>query len=230
MNRVCVVCEGQTEETFVRDVLAPAFVPLNLFLSGETIETSTSHKGGALSYPRVQRHVRNLLRQRNQPIVTTLFDLYRLDPGFPGYRQAQSQTSLEQRLATLAEAFHQDIVAHTGCRPERFIPYIQPHEFEALLFSDVDTLVKLETEWARVGSRLAKVRSAAASPEHINDHPDTKPAKHLERELKNPSFRKKRHGPIAAAKIGLPRIEAECRFFAGWLGQLRGLAAPAHRP
>jgi len=28
MKRVCIVCEGQTEETFVRDVLAPAFYDL----------------------------------------------------------------------------------------------------------------------------------------------------------------------------------------------------------
>jgi hypothetical protein len=43
MRRVCVVCEGQTEETFVRDVLAPAFYPLNLNLVPEMIETSPGY-------------------------------------------------------------------------------------------------------------------------------------------------------------------------------------------
>jgi len=70
---------------------------------------------------------------------------------------------------------------------------------------------------------LIAVRAASMSPEHINDHPDTKPAAHLERELKNPSYRKCRHGPIAAKKIGLTKIEAECAFFAGWLAELRRL-------
>lgn len=46
----------------------------------------------------------------------------------------------------------------------------------------------------------------------------------LERELNNPSYRKRRHGPIAAQKIGLTKIEAECAFFAAWLAQIRELA------
>jgi hypothetical protein len=74
--------------------------------------------------------------------------------------------------------------------------------------------------------RLIEIRNAAASPEHINDNPETKPAAHLERELRNPSYRKRRHGPIAAQKIGLAKIEAECAFFAAWLAQIRELAQP----
>ncbi len=85
MKRVCVVCEGQTEEEFVPKVLAPAFCDLGLVLIPEMIETSPGHKGGALRYDRVKRHLRNTLRQNSSPVVTTLFDLYRLDNGFPGF-------------------------------------------------------------------------------------------------------------------------------------------------
>jgi hypothetical protein len=224
MRRVCVVCEGQTEETFVRDVLAPAFVHLNLVLIAELIETSSGHKGGALSYERVKRHLRNTLRQKSEPIVTTLFDLYRLDLKFPGYEDSKKKGSLEHRLTTLTDALHEDIIPYAGCRPERFIPYIQPYEFEALLFSDVDALIGVEAGWNCAGKTLQAVRSAAESPEHINDRPETKPAAYLERELKNPGYRKTRHGPIAAERIGLARMEAECRFFAGWVTKLRALA------
>ena len=55
MKCVCIVCEGQTEETFVRDVLAPAFYDLGLSLIPEMVETSPGHKGGALKYERVKR-------------------------------------------------------------------------------------------------------------------------------------------------------------------------------
>lgn len=223
MIRVCVVCEGQTEETFVRDVLAPAFVPLNLYLIGETIPTSPGHKGGALSYERVQRHLRNTLRQKSEPVVTTLLDLYKLDSDFPGYEESRKQPTLAQRLDVLHGNLHRDIVAQAECRPERFIPYFQPYEFEALLFSDVDALVGVEAGWKHAQARLQAIRNAAESPEHINDRPETKPAAHLGRELKTPGFRKTRHGPIAAKRIGLARIEAECRFFAGWLSHLRAL-------
>lgn len=225
MKRVVVVCEGPTEETFIRDVLAPAFAPLNLFLFAELVETSSGHRGGALSYDRVKRHLRNTLRQKSQPVVTTLIDLYRLDSKFPGFDESQRQGTLANRLSVLNAALHADIVEHARCRPERFIPYIQPHEFEALLFSDVDTLIRVETAWSQAGETLKSVRAAVESPEHINDRPETKPAAHLMRELKNPGYRKTRHGPIAANRIGLARIAAECRCFADWLATLRNLAA-----
>lgn len=226
MKRVCVVCEGQTEETFVRDVLAPSFYEQGLNLIPEMIETSPGHRGGALSYDRVKRHLRNALRQNSTPVVTTFFDLYRLDNRFPGFNVSQAQADLPRRLDVLKQSLHADVVAEAGCQPDRFIPYIQPHEFEALLFSDVPTLTRTEPAWQVANAALTAVRAAAESPEHINNRPETKPAAHLERELRNPSYRKRRHGPIVAEKIGLARIEAECAFFAAWLTQLRMLAQP----
>lgn len=226
MKRVCIVCEGQTEETFVRDVLAPAFYHLGLNLIPEMVETSPGHKGGALKYDRVKRHLHNTLRQSSAPVVTTLFDLYRLDSDFPSFAASQAQPDLSRRLNVLKQALHADVVAEAGCQPERFIPYIQPYEFEALLFSDVPTLTRIEPGWQSATAALAAARAVAESPEHINDRPETKPAAHLERELNNPSYRKRRHGPIAAQKIGLAKIEAECAFFAAWLAQIRELAQP----
>ena len=227
MKRVCIVCEGQTEETFVRDVLAPAFYDLGLNLIPEMVETSPGHKGGALKYDRVKRHLRNTLRQNSAPVVTTLFDLYRLDSGFPGFDASRAQPDLPRRLEVLKQSLHADVVAEAGCQPGRFIPYIQPYEFEALLFSDVSVLIQVNPSWSKKSiERLVEIRAAAESPEHINDRPETKPAAHLERELNNPSYRKRRHGPIAAQKIGLAKIEAECAFFAAWLAQIRELAQP----
>jgi hypothetical protein len=222
--RVVVVCEGETEEEFVRDVLAPGFYGLGLFLEPQMVETSPGHRGGALNYDRVKLHLRNTLRQKSAPVVTTLFDLYKLDKRFPGYEASRWIPDLGQRLAVLQRELHADVVAEAGCQPGRFIPYLQPYEFEALLFSDVPTLTRVEPGWQAASAALAAARAAARSPEHINDRPETKPAAHLERELRNPSYRKRRHGPIVAQKIGLAKIEAECAFFAAWLAQLRALA------
>lgn len=223
MKRVCVVCEGQTEETFVREVLAPALLPLDLLLIGETIETSVGHKGGALNYDRVRTHLRNRLRQNSAPTVTTFFDLYRLDRRFPGFENAKLQGSLNARLSVLIDALHADVIELAQCQPQRFIPFIQPHEFEALLFSDVAATLSIEQGWSHLGSTLSAARAEAESPEHINDGPDTKPAARLEKALRNPSYRKARHGPIAAKAIGLNRIESECQFFAAWVARLRTL-------
>lgn len=226
MRRVCVVCEGQTEEEFILRVLAPAMYGIGLNLVPEMIATAPGHKGGALSYDRVKRHLRNTLRQHSAPVVTTLFDLYRLDAGFPSFPAALAQADLPRRLQVLKQAWRDDVAAESGCQPARFIPYIQPYEFEALLFSDVPTLIKAESAWRSASAALTAARAAAASPEHINDRPDNKPAAHLERQLRNPSYRKRLHGPALAQKIGLTKMESECGFFAAWLTEIRALAQP----
>lgn len=224
MTRVVVVCEGSTEQEFVVQVLAPAFFELDLYLEPQGVETSAGHRGGALNYDRVKEHLRNTLRQKSSPIVTTLFDLYKLDKRFPGYAQAMSIPDLGQKLSLLQMELHQDVVVATGCRPERFIPYIQPHEFEALLFSDIPTLTRMRPGWQSATEALMAARNAAPSPEHINERPETKPAAFLERILCNPKYRKPLDGPVAAQRIGLSKIASECAFFAGWLAQLRSLA------
>ena len=224
MKRICVVCEGQTEEEFITKLVAPAFYNIGLNLVPELIETSPGHKGGALNYDRVKRHLRNRLREKSLPVVTTLFDLYKLDNGFPNFAASLKQPDLSGRLQVLETSLHEEIIKEAGCRPDKFIPFIQPYEFEALLFSDISMLVSIEKHWASSAELLNKVRMAVESPEFINDSPLTKPAAYLNRELKNPTFRKRKHGPIAAEKIGLAKIEAECKFFASWLLKLRTLA------
>jgi hypothetical protein len=229
MRTVFVVCEGQTEETFISRVVSSAFYPLGIALVGQLIETSVGHKGGALVYDRVQRHLRNTLRRPSQPVVTTLIDLYKLDRSFPGYAEAASKP-LDQRLQVLNAAFHKSIVDSVGGRADRFLPYIQPYEFEALLFSDVTELTSIETGWAGATAALQGVRDAVESPEHIDEGPTTKPAAHLERHLTNPRYSKTLHGPRAAERITLAKMESQCRYFAGWLNALRGLASPQAVP
>jgi hypothetical protein len=42
VKRVLILVEGQTEERFVKDVLAPAFVELQMFLSPTILVTKQS--------------------------------------------------------------------------------------------------------------------------------------------------------------------------------------------
>lgn len=224
MIRVSVVCEGDTEEKFVNMVMRPDFLALGIRLEPVRINTSPGHSGGALTYERLKLNLRNLLRDGKIAAVTTLIDLYKLDTGFPLFEAAQKSRELDGRLLMLNQAFHKDIVAVADCRPDRFIPYIQPHEFEALLFADVESIVGHDPNWQSAAEPLAKARRAAKTPEHINDRPETKPAAHLAKHLRHPGFRKALHGPQIAAKIGLYRIETECLFFADWVRRLRELA------
>jgi hypothetical protein len=49
MTRVHIMVEGQTEETFVRDVLYQHFIELGIFLNPFLFSTSKGHKGGVVS-------------------------------------------------------------------------------------------------------------------------------------------------------------------------------------
>jgi hypothetical protein len=49
MTRVYLICEGQTEETYVRGVLSPILDRNNIFITAQMIPSSKTQKGGALS-------------------------------------------------------------------------------------------------------------------------------------------------------------------------------------
>lgn len=223
MTDVIVVCEGQTEEAFVKRVLYPSLIPRNVFVQPRLIASSRRAKGGALNAQRVLRYLRNVLLERPDTYVTTFFDLYGLPADFPG---RLATTTHGEPLAAAAEVeagFSEAVVRHTGCRPERFIPYIQPYEFESLLFSDPTAFAEAEPEWQAFATNLVAARQAAASPEHINDGSDTHPSARLQT-LRRPQYRKVTHGTMISERIGIHCMRSECRHFHQWLERLERLS------
>jgi len=101
MIRVYVICEGQTEETFVRDVLSPIFARNNIFITAQMIPSSKTQKGGALSYPRIKRYIERLLKQETSTYVTTFFDLYGLDSKFPKRESSERVDNLYEKLVRI---------------------------------------------------------------------------------------------------------------------------------
>lgn len=220
MVRLIVVGEGQTEEAFVNHVLAETLATNEVYVEPRIIPTSPNSRGGALNFDRVKQFLRNTLLQSNDAFVTTFFDLYALDPSFRGVAQTKGLSPFE-RAGAIEQALHEDIVEFVGCRPERFLPHIQPHEFEALLFSDVARLCEVEPDWAAHVEDLAGIRQSVENPEWINDSPQTAPSKRLD--VLKPRYRKTRHGPAAAAKIGLDKIREACPHFGQWFERMVSL-------
>lgn len=223
MIEVVLISEGQTEETFARDVLAPALWERSIFVHPRLIPTSTAARGGALSWPRVKRSLRNTLRERGETYVTTFFDLYRLDAEFPGWAEAASIRDPVGRAEAIEARLGPAIVAEAECRPDRFLPHIQPYEFESLLFSDIDVFPKVNSEWQAFLEPLRRARGAAQSPEHIDDGADSHPSARLE--ILRPRFEKVLHGPRVARRIGIGRIREVCTHFGAWLSRIESLAA-----
>lgn len=228
MIRVYVICEGSTEETFVRDVLAPEFSYQQVFLIARGIKTSPDQKGGALNYDRVKRFIINCLKENDDVIITTFFDLYGLDKRFPSYAEIQNITDVYQKTEVLENALKRDVIDFNSTFTNRFLPYIQPYEFEGLLFSEIDKLVEIHPEWSKALAELQQTREAYETPEHINDSYETKPSERIKKALlksqinfaDKKSYRKSFHGPLAIQSIGIDKLCAECKHFAGWYQQL----------
>ena len=222
MKEVIVVCEGQTEEIFIKEVLAPALWEVEVLLHPRLIAASRHSKGGSLKGQRVLRFLRNTLRERRDTYVTTFFDLYGLPSDFPGRVETGPEGGPIHQAIAVESGFHAVVIDAVGCRPDRFLPHIQPYEFEALLFSDPGQFAAVEPAWRRYTGQLEIARRSAPSPEYINDGLETHPSARLGNLLR-PRYGKVRHGRAVSARIGIDRMRAECKHFNAWLERVESL-------
>jgi hypothetical protein len=150
-----------------------------------------------------------------------MFDYYGLPDDFPGVDSEEVPSRLPDRVEYL-----EDQLARTFDDPHRFIPYLQVHEFEALLYSDVETLH--QTMSALSGNshsqldRLRRLVDQFDTPEDIDDDPETAPSKRLLDFF--PGYQKIPFGELIAESIGLETIRAECPHFNAWVTRLESLA------
>jgi hypothetical protein len=216
VKRLKLLVEGQTEETFVRDILKPHYAPIGLDMTPILFSTRRGFKGGVTSYGKVKSQIIRLCREDRGAVVTTIIDLYGLPKDFPGKSATdypatgtgpQKASFLETRLAA-------DI------NERNFIPYLMVHEFEALLFTD-PTRFGAWTDSERVVPELEKVTSRFRNPEDINDGAQTAPSKRIQAVM--PGYDKAFHGPAIANDIGLDVIRARCGHFRAWLERLESL-------
>lgn len=103
----------------------------------------------------------------------------------------------------------------------RLIPYLQRHEFEALVLAGLSELEKLlDAEEDLRGVAELRTQLAGAAPEDVNDGRETAPSKRLLRLI--PSYRKTVHGPLVVEATGLAVLRARCPQFDAWVTQLEG--------
>lgn len=212
MSRVLVFVEGQTEETFVRDLLVPYFSRLGIYLTPILAQTSPGHKGGIVSYGKVKHQLTRLCRQDQGAYVTTMMDYYGLPNDFPGLDGRVADA--HEQVVRLEQALQRDIDA------ANFIPNLMLHEFEALLFSAPEKIAEWLDDQALLAP-MAAIRAAFATPEHINNSPQTAPSKRILALV--PHYKKTVDGPLIAEDIGLDAIRAQCPHFNNWIERLLAL-------
>lgn len=223
MIRVHVICEGQTEEVFVKQVLAETFQPRGIYLVPALIG-KPGHKGGNFRFERLLTDVKNRLLGDRQAYCTTFFDFYGLPERFPGKLEASAKDAMDEKADCLLAAMTDRLREKLGHDAMlRFIPYIQMYEFEGLLFSNPDGLAT-GIDQPALKHNFQRIRDDFETPETINNNWDTAPSKRI-LELYS-GYQKPLHGSLAAIEIGLVAIRAECRRFDAWLKRIETLQPP----
>ena len=208
MKRMIIICEGPTEQEFCKDVLTNYFMTKNISIECPTIKHSN---GGIVSWNTLKKQIIMHLNE-GDCFVTLLIDYYRIKDSynFPGWIDSKNITNIYDRMHFLFDKMSLDL--DEELRP-RFIPYIQLHEFEALLFSDNSGFEYYFNE--KEYRKTAEIISSFNNPEDINSSPDGAPSKRL-LAIKH-DYNKVLEGNLIALEIGIDAILVRCPGFASWI-------------
>jgi hypothetical protein len=207
---IVVVCEGETEETFVRRVLS-------VHLTQKTLKPFCLGGIEPNGYKKLVGGVRQWLRTKGITHVTTMIDLYRLPSDFP--RKTQAPSDPYKKVCFLEEALAEEI------RDARFIPYIMLHEFEALLLTKTGLEIirkrarvgKSDRSWKELQMDLARVRT----PERLNDDANSHPSARIKKIW--PRFKKTTDGVGILEQVPWEELCTACPHFGDWIRKLEAL-------
>lgn len=216
MKRLIIVCEGPTEQEFCRDVLFSHFFNKDIALEFPTIKQTN---GGIVSWATLKKQLIMHLKGEDV-IVSTLIDFYGIRKSycFPGWEELSKQGNRYSQLDFLENQMKEDMPEDVR---QHFIPYVQLHEFEGLLFSDIEVFRRNFMADEIDMSKIEKAIQLVSSPEDINNGPDTAPSKRLEDAISG--YNKVVYGACLAEEIGLETIRAKCKRFNHWIKILENI-------
>ncbi len=213
MIRLGISVEGQTEEEFVKKILAARLrankieaTPILLGRAGEHVK---GKGGGNVTVVRLVEDMTRLYKSYD--FVTSLVDFY-------GFQDKENKTVEE-----LEKHIYQKIKdkINRNWNKTRIFPYVQRHEVEGLLFSRVDVFKSLPYASKESINKLHNIRSKFETPEDINDSDKTAPSKRIMQII--PRYSKRGDGPLLAEETGLDAMCVECPRFNAWVGRMESL-------
>jgi hypothetical protein len=247
-----LLCEGQTEEQFVNQVLvepilyssgALALQPRVLVTREAKGGRPAAHGGVGWSFAIIDRNLRVLAKQQHLHGVSTMIDLYRFPADWKDYvDEALARLALAERdpatRASMIERAIQQKYAPLFSHGVTFEPFLLVYEFEALLFSDPTKFVSTEAEDGlffamseadnrKLVGAVTAIRDAFTTPERINN--SDPPGKRLEEafEQVGERYNKPYCGVRLAQRMTLPKIRRECARFGKWVEWLEAGATGA---
>lgn len=233
MKRLHLTVEGQTEAAFATSVLGPHLESFNVFLHKPRFTGSHQRrrgripKGGLLNtFNHALSDMRVWLKTETSPEVrfSMMIDLYSLPHDFPGYADGLSKPTGSLQAAALEQSLA------TAIGDARVIPYLQVHEFEALVLSDPGRIKTIYEVRAGALEALVNDCSRFESPEEINHGQQSHPKYRIKNAV--PDYDENVAGPLLTESIGLQALRTSCPHFGEWLTRLEQLDAevPHQRP
>jgi len=221
-----IYVEGQEEEMFVNRVLRyhlnrfgvnvqkPILAATSFRVGDDEADVSV---GGVTNYDAIRDDILNQFAAGDigaDSRLTTLIDLYALPKTFPGHDQALAQNLTGGRKAAHVEEEWKADIGHSN-----FFPYIQVHEFEALILTRPSALSDFYPEHAVGIEQLGKECAAFHTPEDINEVKETSPSHRILAHI--PTYRKI-DGFRHLQDIGIAELKTHCPRFKAWLEQCEG--------
>lgn len=211
MKRIYIIVEGQTEQEFVKSIIAPHLQQFGIYsVTPVLIRTSKSGRGGFVNYEHLKNDAVKLLRSQKDDFIVSMFvDFFRI-PEIPQKEKWEQMTNHKEQVEEMEKCIKDDIKDH------RFIPYIQLHEFEALLFSSNKGF---ETYFTKDNAlETQQIIDAFDNPEEINTTPSGAPSKRL-LAIKD-DYEKVIEGNLIALEVGMNEILIKCPRFKAWIEKL----------
>jgi hypothetical protein len=212
MKRLYIIVEGQTEQEFVNSMIAPYLKQYGIeTVVPIVIKTSISGRGGLSKYSHIKKHADNLLGSKKTDFIVSMFvDYFRIPRNLPNKEKWEHVENHLEQILMMEKCIAEDI------NDNRFIPYIQMHEFEALLFSSNKGFDYYFTK--KESAQTKKIIDAYNNPEDINTTPEGAPSKRILAIKDN--YDKVLEGNLVALEIGIGDIISKCPRFRAWIEKL----------
>ena len=212
MKRLYIIVEGQTEQEFVNTMIAPYMQQYGVYdVKPVLIHTSKAGRGGFVNYSHLKKDALKLLNSRKNDFVVSMFvDFFRI-PEIPHRERWSQKATHKEQVSEMERCIAEDIHDY------RFIPYIQLHEFEALLFSSNKGF---ETYFQEdEAQKTQRIVLQFDNPEDINTTPEGAPSKRLI-DI-NANYDKVIEGNLIALEVGMDSIRTKCHHFKEWIDKLK---------
>jgi len=164
-----------------------------------------------------------LLQEQNNSDcwVTTMVDLY----AFPYQNREEWKIPFESKNSGLEKALFLEEKLHEEFQNTPwFIPYIQLHEYEALLLVNTDAIHKAFADhYSHITLQQFKKNIGTLEPEEINQGEHTAPSKRIIQYYPEYGDSKPVWGSLIAQEIGIEVMRKICPHFNNWIIKLENL-------